>query len=146
MRPFDQWQSHRLTCYAVPSDTRGDMKRILPTLLAAAAALAGCDQSDHNLTATGPYDPLANAAANATVTLPPSIAAQKTYRCKDNSLLYIDWYSDGSARVKTSRTEAGTAVPAPATAEGNVTDAPPSPLQGSAAARSITYDGKSCHI
>ena len=118
------------------------MKRILcSTLLAAAAALAGCDQSDHNLTANGPYDPEANASANAQVTLPPAIAAQKAYRCKDNSLIYVDWYSDGSARVKNARNEAGTPVPAPAP---DATE--PSPLNGSAAATSITYNGKSCHV
>jgi hypothetical protein len=122
------------------------MKPILcSTLLAAAAALAGCDQSDHNLSATGPYDPQANASANAAeVKLPPAITAQKAYRCKDNSLIYIDWYSDGSARVKNARTEVGTAVPAPP--EGNVAEAAPSPLKGSATAASITYDGKSCHV
>ena len=108
------------------------MKRILcPTLLAAAAALAGCDQSDYNLTAQGPYDPQANASANSTVTLPPAITASKTYRCKDNSLVYVDWLSDGTARVKASRNEVGT----PATAED---------LNGDAQSASITANGKSC--
>ena len=119
------------------------MNRILcTTLLAASAALAGCDQSDHNIIASGPYDPQANAAGNAQVTLPPSITAQRSYRCKDNSLIYIDWSSDGSARVKATRNEAGTPIPAPP--EGNVTDAAPSPLQGTAESTSITYGGKSC--
>ena len=124
------------------------MNRILClTLLAAAAALAGCDQSDHNLTAQGPYDPQANASANASaVTLPPSIAAQKAYRCKDNSLIYVDWYSDGSARVKNARNEAGTPIPAPPQVDGNVTEAAPSPLEGSATSDSISYNGKSCHV
>ena len=73
--------------------------------------------------------------------LPPSIAAQKVYRCKDNSVIYIDWYSDGSARVKNARNEAGTPVPAPAP------DATaPSPLTGSATATSVTWNGKSCHL
>ena len=121
------------------------MKQLIcSTLLVAAAALAGCDQSDHNISATGPYDPQANAGANATVTLPPAIAAQKAYRCKDNSLVYVDWYSDGSARVKNARNEAGTQIPAPP--EGNVAEAAPSPLQGSAQSESITYQGKSCHV
>jgi len=132
-----------LDCYAAIAKGGGDMNRIISsTILAAAAALAGCDQSDHNLSATGPYDPQANAAANAAaVTLPPAIAASKAYRCKDNSLVYIDWYSDGSARVKASRTEAGTPVPAP-----TPDAAEPSPLTGSATATSITYNGKTCHL
>ena len=113
------------------------MKNILcSTFLIAAAALAGCDQSDK---AVSNNDVQANAAAP--VVLPPSIAAQKVYRCKDNSLIYIDWYSDGSARVKNARNEAGTPVPAPAP---DATEPPA--LVGSATATSITYDGKSCHV
>ena len=117
------------------------MKRTLSTtILAAAAALAGCDQSDHNLTAPGPYDPQANVAANASsVTLPPAIAGSHAYRCKDNKLIYVDWYSDGSARVKASRDEVGTQIPAPAPdATG------PSPLTGSPSDTTITYQGQSC--
>ena len=73
MRPFDQWQSQALTCYAAASERRGDMKRIIySTLLAPAAALAGCDQSDET---TSNNDSEANAAAP--VFLPPSISAQK---------------------------------------------------------------------
>ena len=33
---------------------------------------------------------------NVGVVLPPSIQASKAYRCKDNSLVYIDWLSDGT--------------------------------------------------
>jgi len=118
-----------------------NMKRLLcSTILAAAAALAGCDQSDHNLTEVGPYDPRAEAANNtASVTLPPAITAQKSYRCKDNSVVYVDWYADGSARVKKDKTEAGTPIPAPS--EG-VTPA----LTGDAKSASITYNGKTCHV
>lgn len=103
--------------------------------LVAAAALAGCDNSDHTIVAdpVSP-DPQANAVANAgDVVLPPSIAASKSYRCKDNSLVYIDWLSDGSARVKKDRNEVGTSVPA-----GDAS------LQGDAKAASITYNGQSC--
>ena len=111
------------------------MNRIIcSTLLVAAAALAGCDQSDHTITANQPADAQANAAAAAPVTLPPSIAASKAYRCKDNSLIYVDWLSDGTARVKKDRTEVGTTV---ALGEG-------APLQGDAKAASITYSGQSC--
>ena len=115
------------------------MKRILcSTILAAAAALAGCEQE--TIIAQGPYDPRPNAAADAaSVKLPPAIAASKAYRCKDNSLIYVDWYSDGSARVKARRNEIGTSVPAPAPGA-----TAPSPLGGSAGSASITYGGKSC--
>jgi len=65
--------------------------------LVAAAALAGCNQSDPVV--VGPDDDPANRApaANGPVELPPAIAASKTYRCKDNSLVSIDWLSDGKA-------------------------------------------------
>jgi hypothetical protein len=109
------------------------MKRLLSsTLMVAAAALAGCDQSSHNITAPDPADDQANVASAAPVTLPPAIAASKTYRCKDNSLVYIDWYSDGTARVKKSKTEVGTA----ATAEE---------LKGDAQSASVTANGQTCH-
>lgn len=66
--------------------------------LVAAAALAGCNQEDHNLV-SGPADPMADELANAApVELPPSIAASKIYRCKDNGLVYIDWLRDSSGK------------------------------------------------
>ena len=66
-------------------------------MLAAAAALAGCGKSDHTIVAGGEPadDQPSNAMANANVQLPPSIAASKTYRCKDNSLVRIDWLQGG---------------------------------------------------
>lgn len=71
------------------------------------------------------------------VVLPPSITATKTYRCKDNSVVYLDWLSDNmsanfradenSAPVQLKATEAGK----PMTAEGYS-------LTGDAKASSIT--------
>jgi hypothetical protein len=102
--------------------------------IAAAAALAGCNKDDHTIVAGGePADEPTNAAANADVKLPPSISASKTYRCKDNSLVYIDWLSDGTARVKKSASDAGTTLPA----------GDPS-LSGDAKASTVTYKGQSC--
>lgn len=109
------------------------MTRTLPLIIAAAAALAGCEPETIVSQPGGP-DPMANAVANAgNVTLPPAIAASNVYRCKDNSLLYVDWLSDGSARVKKERSEVGTPVPA-----GDAS------LQGDAQAATITYNGQSC--
>ena len=103
--------------------------------LAAAAALAGCNNEDHTIVSdpAGP-DPMAN-AANGDVVLPPAISASKSYRCKDNSLVYVDWLSDGTARVKMDRNEVGTTV-TPADAA--------SPLKGDAKAAAVTYNGQSC--
>jgi hypothetical protein len=104
-------------------------------MLVAAAALAGCDNSDHTIVSDpdGP-DPMANAVANASaIQLPPSIQASKAYRCKDNSLIYVDWLSDGTARVKKTREEVGTTLAAGDTS-----------LTGDPKAASITYKGQSC--
>jgi hypothetical protein len=105
------------------------MTRTRLLALGVAAALAGCNKEDHTIVGGPPGDD-ANAAAG--VTLPPAIAASKTYRCKDNSLVYIDWLSDGTARVKKTREEIGTAV------------TPGNELKGDAHGATITYNGQSC--
>ena len=103
-----------------------------------ALALAACN--NETIVAGEQPDPMKDELAKAApVELPPAIAASKTYRCKDNSLLYVDWYSDGSARVKTEKGAGGTQVAAPA--EGVKSD-----LTGDATSSSITYSGKTCHV
>ena len=75
----------------------------LMLMLAAAAALAGCNKENHTIVAGGePGDnEAANSAANANVQLPPSIIATKLYRCADNSVVTIDYLSDNkSANVR----------------------------------------------
>jgi hypothetical protein len=100
--------------------------------LVAAAALAGCNEN-HTIVAGGPDEGNdTNAVSNEPVVLPPSISATKTYRCADNKLVYIDWMSDGTARVKKTRDEAGTVI------------TPGKELKGDAKAASITYNGQSC--
>ena len=99
--------------------------------LVAVAALAGCNNEDHTIVAgPGADDQPMN---NVGVVLPPSIQASKAYRCKDNSLIYVDWLSDGTARVKKTREEVGTTLPA-----GDKS------LTGDAKAASIIYNGQSC--
>jgi curli biogenesis system outer membrane secretion channel CsgG len=105
---------------------------ILP--LVAAAALAGCNQQGS--ASEQEANAAAANAANAQVELPPSIIASKTYRCKDNSLIYIDWKSDGSARVK--KTKDDYTAPAVTPSEEG------SPLKGASADASVTYNGQSC--
>jgi hypothetical protein len=82
-------------------------------MLIAAAALAGCDRESHTIVQNGPPDPMANELANAApVELPPAIADSKTYRCSDNSLVYIDWLEKNGqpagANFRTERTGAPT--------------------------------------
>ena len=114
------------------------MNRKLSLIIIVSAALVACDKESHTIVGGEQPDPMKEELANAApVELPPAIAASKSYRCKDNSLLYIDWYSDGSTRVKANKSEAGTQVPAPA--EG----VKPT-LTGDAKSSSITYNGQSC--
>ncbi|MES2119492.1 MAG: hypothetical protein V4513_02825 [Pseudomonadota bacterium] len=110
------------------------MTRIMILALAATASLAGCNKGQ-TIVAGGPDD-RADAGSNvsaAPVVLPASIAASKSYRCGDNELVYIDWMSDGSARVKKTRDELGVTIAA-GSAE----------LKGDAKASAITYRGESC--
>ena len=95
--------------------------------LAAAAALAGCDIKGQTI---GGDD--TNKVENASIALPPSITGSKAYRCKDNHLIYIDWMSDGTARVKKTREEVGTPV------------TPGTDLKGDSSAKSVTYNGQDC--
>ncbi|MEO5773066.1 MAG: hypothetical protein ABIQ32_02975 [Sphingomicrobium sp.] len=110
------------------------MTRTLLTLtLAASAALAGCNKSDQAAANAAEANNLAEAAP---VVLPPSITASKSYRCKDNSVVYIDWMSDGSARAKKTRDAVGDAVTAIPTGSADLT--------GDSKASTITYKGQSC--
>jgi hypothetical protein len=81
--------------------------------LAAVAALAGCNNSDHNIVAGGEPVDDTNVAANANVQLPPTIASSKIYRCEDNKVVYVDWLSDNkSANIRTDKAGAPTQVSA----------------------------------
>jgi hypothetical protein len=65
--------------------------------LVATAALAGCNKESHTIVA-GPDGDDNTADVNlADVKLPPSITASHIYRCKDNSVVYIDWLSDNKS-------------------------------------------------
>ena len=94
------------------------MTRTLTIALVAAAALAGCDQSDNTINAA---DPQANTASAAPVAMPPAIVASKIYRCKDNSVVYIDWLADNqTANFRAERGGTPTILKA-ATAGGALT-------------------------
>ncbi|MBA3510784.1 hypothetical protein [Sphingomonas sp.] len=113
--------------------------------LAAAAALAGCDQEAVTVN-TGLED---NVTTNDVV-LPPSISASKIYRCKDNSIVYIDWLSDNkSANVRTERNGPPTHVVAPAEGEPMVAEGFSLTGTGAGSSVTLTRPGKgsqSCHV
>lgn len=76
--------------------------------IAAALVLSACgSKTQENAAAPPPSNDAAMAEAapaNAAVVLPPSLAASRTYRCKDNSLVYVDFYSDNvTADLRTKK-------------------------------------------
>ena len=106
----------RLDVLSGGSESRGNMNRTLCTsLLVAAAALAGCNQSDHTIDPNrAANDANATNTAAAPLQLPPSIVASKIYRCKDNSVVYIDWLSDSkSANFRPEKSASPTQLVAP---------------------------------
>ncbi len=120
----------------------GAMQKTLSLAAAAIAAtlsLAACNNEPEVVDTTS--DPQAEALKNAPpVELPPAIAASRTYRCKDNSLVYVDFYTNNTARYRTEKGgEATTLTSAgegqPYTAEGHTASA-------NAANISLTAPGK----
>jgi hypothetical protein len=117
--------------------------------LAAAAALAGCDKESHTIVAGDNTDNYAIVAAAGPVELPTAIAASKTYRCADNSVVYVDWLADNkSANVRTEANGNPTQVVTseagkPMTGPGGYS------LTGSASSARVTFESpahgsKSC--
>jgi hypothetical protein len=100
-----------------------------PLLLSAAAALfalAACTSEPKapEVVDSNP-DPMASQLANAApVELPPAIKADKSFRCKDNSLVYVTLFEgDKQAVVRTTKGGTATTLKAanagePRTAEG----------------------------
>jgi hypothetical protein len=80
--------------------------------LAALLALAACE----NETIDGNVDPNANAVNTAATPLeaPPMIQASRTYRCKDNSLLYADFYTNDTVQVRSAKDKPPTVLTAAA--------------------------------
>jgi hypothetical protein len=109
-------------------------------LVALAAALAGCERE--TIVAGEPYDPQANAVQNLqNVQLPPAIVASHTYRCRDNSLVYVDWFNNDTARVKRDQAEAGVTL---AKGEDAAFSGENQRLTGAPAEPTITLNGLSC--
>jgi hypothetical protein len=128
-----------LTIYAATAKELAAMNIALRTLpLAALVFLAACDTKPTTIVGSGPVDVDAETIKNAPpVKLPPALLASKSYRCKDNTLVYVDWFNDGtSANFKPKKDATPVALTAPAAGQpyvgGDVT------VTGSADAKSIT--------
>jgi hypothetical protein len=114
--------------------------RLAAAPLAALFALAACE----NPTIDPNKEDQANAAAAAnsaaSVEAPPMIQASRTYRCKDNSLLYADFYTNDTVTVRAKKDGPGTTLTAPAAGQPYVADG--YSLSANAAQISYTAPGK----
>jgi len=73
-------------------------------------SLAACDANSNQVQEidTRAPDPMAAQLANAApVELPPAMTANVTFRCKDNSLIYVDFFQ-GDKQVTLRTDKAGT--------------------------------------
>ncbi|MGZ8283085.1 MAG: hypothetical protein ACXWUN_09075 [Allosphingosinicella sp.] len=110
-------------------------------------ALAACSSEPETVT-INKYDPMAEALKNAgPVAPPPMITASRTFRCRDNSLVFIDFFNNNTALV---RTEQGADPVASVTAEGGNPPYTGGGYSVSANAEEISYTApgsgtQSCH-
>lgn len=126
------------------------MRILLPVI--AALALSACDTSPTQIGPGAKPSGTPTPTAPATpVKLPPSIAATKQYRCADNTLAFVEWYSDDlSASVKTDAKASAVRVVAPAVGDPMVGGG--YSLKGGKGDASITFGspakpkGQRCHV
>jgi hypothetical protein len=71
--------------------------------LALLVMLSACSSEPENLTAADNDPDAAQVAAAPPVELPPMLTGSRTYRCKDNSLVYIDFFNNNTAVYKTEK-------------------------------------------
>ena len=119
--------------------------RTKPYLAAAASAalltLAGCNSDPVQINTVERETNAPTTQLNATE-LPPSITASKSYRCSDNSLFFVEFYSNNTAaihrgsRSAPATTLTGTSASGPFSAEGQSV---------SGTGDNVTINGKSCH-
>ncbi|ALR20372.1 MULTISPECIES: hypothetical protein [Sphingobium] len=121
------------------------MKYYLPlTAVAALTLLSACNKNDEPEVVGGPADPMASQLANAApVELPPSVKNSFQYRCKDNSLVFVDFLSDDkTANLRTEKTGSPTKlVAAEAGQPFEATDG--YKIEGNGKQVTITLPGKS---
>ncbi len=76
------------------------IRSIAAASLGASLLLLGACSNEPEVVDANP-DPMKEQLAKAKpVELPPAIQASRTYRCKDNSLVYIDFMSNNTAIVR----------------------------------------------
>lgn len=81
---------------------------LLPISLLALTALGACNKDQTETVNDTIGDPMENQLAHAApVELPPALKESKTFRCKDNSLVYVDFFQgDKLVNLRTEKTGA----------------------------------------
>jgi hypothetical protein len=130
-----------LTDFAVLAKGRPMRNTISLSAVASALLLLSACNNEPEVIPAGGADPQAEALKTAPkVELPPAIAASRTYRCKDNSLVFIDFYTNNTAMYRTEKGGTPTTLTAPEpgqpfTAEGYS-------VSGNAPSITLTAPGK----
>jgi len=95
---------------------------ITAAVLGSALLLTACGKPE-TITSSDNDPDAASINAAVPVELPPMVLRSRTYRCKDASLVYVDFFSNNTAAYKTAKEGAATTLTAaeagkPYTAEG----------------------------
>lgn len=117
---------------------------IAPLALFAVATLGACGQTTEVVNQTQ-GDPMEDQLKNAApVAAPPMIKSSHSYRCKDNSLIFVDMMTDDvSANFRETKDGAPTALKAPEKGKPYVSaDGKTTVTAGEGS--QITYNGQSC--
>lgn len=112
----------------------------LTALAAAAVSLAACNTEPETIVVGGPADEPAPDFGNRPVPqLPPPVKASKTFRCKDNSLVYVDFFADDKgANIRTEKNGPPVMVAAPEPGQEMVSADGTAKLSGDTAAITVT--------
>ena len=113
----------------------------LAASLLLAMPLVACDQKPETVTTEAPDPQAAELAKAAPVELPPLIKATVTFRCKDNSLVYVDFFS-GDKQVNLRTAKEGSAVMLKADKAGAPLVADGYSLTGTPKAITLSQPGK----
>ncbi len=115
------------------------------TLFATAAllalSLAACDPKTETVITQAPDPQAAELAKAPKIELPPSIKSSETFRCKDNSLAFVDFMSDGKT-VNLRTEKGGTAVKLVAPTAGEPMIADGYSMTGTSTAITLAQPGK----
>lgn len=117
---------------------------LLPIAILATLGLSACNQEPiKSPTEIAKEAADAKAAAAPQIEMPPAIKKNATLRCKDSSLVYVDFYADDkSASVRTEKDGPATRVSAAATGEEMVSSDGATKIKGNDSPIELTLPGK----